>query len=300
LRGLWALSTSVSGLALDIQELLIVSDVWIALSLAKKPVISPADYNPGERKSQSFEQAFHGVEDQSRPTHIHNGHENQSGLSPHCFDLLNAASEIVETKELMPRISEPALLRKAIWWMHRRATATTGMLTTHCVDAGGESRSSEGYVGSLLDAAACLAGVLFMNLRFVDSPCNYNFSKPFLAMQPLLRKISKQIWDGIWRGQQKAYLWLVFMCALGYDFYSARGDVSYSNWPATEFHQTCHRLHITDERHITTVLQNFQYYDQMNDFKVALISRAGASSDNHLLSWDKWCSILGHYVPRQG
>lgn len=304
LRGLWAMSSSVPGTLLDIQELLIVSDVWISLSLLKKPEISPSRYDPGGRALQTFDSAlrlldggtnevcFYEPETESR---------SETALDNETFRLLDAAHEVVNTKATMDKIQGGALQQEVVWWMHRRATAVSGLLVTGYVDATGSGAlpivADHSHFRKELIAAACLCGILFMNLRFVDSPSNYNFSKTYQSIEPILRQVSHQSGDDMEHDQNEVYLWLLLMCAMGGDVYAARGDIPFSGWPAQEFRRVCARLDIKDKDASAATLRRFQYYSEMDEFITELLSYQGELPNGPIIPWSKWCDILNHYAP---
>ncbi|EXJ87860.1 hypothetical protein A1O1_04787 [Capronia coronata CBS 617.96] len=302
LRALWAMSSSMPEILPDAQELLIVSDVWIALSLLKRPQISPSRYDPGGRSLQTFDTAFRLLESEGTDPYL--GKTNraaESVLDARTWGLLDAAHEIVNTKAIMDKIKAATIQQEVVWWMHRRATAVSGLLLTGYVDnteCTEISNPAKGLnVKRDLVAAACLCGILFMNLRFVDSPSNYNFSKTFRQIEPILRMASQVSREVDKQEHGVTYLWLLFMCAMGSDVYAARGDIPYSGWPAREFCRLCARFDLKDEGAIAATLGQLHYYPQMDDFIKALRSFTGESLDMPLISWSKWCDILNHYQP---
>lgn len=300
LRGLSSISSSMPSMLVDTQELLIVSDVWIALSLLKTPEIPPAQYDPGPRRLQSFNPALHELENRFR--HQHTPYARSSDITVPdipVLSLLNAASEIVNTKAVMGKIEDPELQRNVVWWMHRRATAVSGLLMTGFVEAMKTALSSALHqvttTRQILDGAACLCAILFMNLRFVDSSSNYNFSKTFQAIEPALRSIAQRM-DDMPEVVNKAYLWMLFMCAMGNDVYAARGDIPYSRWPVPEFSRVCRKMGLTKRTTLTEILCQFQYYPQMEVFMNELLYRADSIPDTNIISWPRWCLALDHHV----
>lgn len=304
LRGLWSMAASAPGVLIDAQELLIVSDVWIGLSLLKKPEIPPSQYDPGERYMQTFDIALRVLEAEHRGTapvdqplllHAYATFDSKTWM------LLDSACEIVNTKDIMDKITDPELQREVVWWMHRRATAVSGSLTVAYVNAREAARSPKldrhAELGRTLAAAACLSAILYMNFRFVDSPSNYNFSRSFQSIEPLLRRASN-IYSKDPLSHKKhdeAYLWLLFLCAMGNDLFAARGDIPYSPWPVAEFHRVYGRLNFPTENEATDLLRQFPYFRQMDAFVTELLLRQDTAPTTHLVSWPKWCVILDHY-----
>jgi hypothetical protein len=223
-----------------------------------------------------------------------------SVLDARTVTLLDAAAEVVHTKETMSKINDSALQQEVVWWMHRRASATSGSLVTGYVEAmeaaSLKSLHHAKVAGRLLDAAACLCGIMFMNFRFVDSPSNYNFSKTFLAIEPVLRAVGAVLREHPSQDCDECYLWLLFMCAMGNDVYASRGDIPYASWPASEFHSVCARLGLTDQKETATTLRRFPYYPQMDDLFVALFSLARKAPETSIIPWSRWCLILDHCV----
>ncbi|EXJ86725.1 hypothetical protein A1O3_03678 [Capronia epimyces CBS 606.96] len=305
LRGLWSMSSSLPDRLLDTQELIIVSDVWVGLSLLKKPEIPPSRYDPGSRPLQTFDAALRLLEE-SEATRFNcyeaeTSYRSDTVLSTESFSLLDAANEVVNTKAIMDQVNEATIQQDVVWWMHRRATAVSGLLISGYVDAirssGSAICSDNLNVRKELDAAACLCGILFMNFRFMDSPNNYNFSKTFQMIEPILRRVSQDSGEGVQQEQDDVFLWLLFMCAMGSDVYAARGDIPYSVWPAREFRRVCARRKVTDEASIITLFRQFEYYPQMDDFVKELLSDTVELLDMPIMPWSKWCEILDHYVP---
>ncbi|KAI1616854.1 hypothetical protein EDD37DRAFT_59641 [Exophiala viscosa] len=300
LRGLWSISLSVPGMLADTQELLIVSDVWIALSLLKRPEISPARYDPGPRLAQSFDVELRDLENHF--PHSLSRCTTSSGttvLDLSVLSLLNAASEIVNTKAVMAKLEDPGLQQDVVWWMHRRATAVSGRLMTGYVEAmeAAISPASDQVTTTrnMMNRIACLCAILFMNLRFVDSPSNYNFSTTFQAIEPALRSVARYM-DDMPKEFDKAYLWTLFMCAMGNDVYAARGDILYSPWPVPEFFRVCKRMDLTERDAVINILSQFQYYPQMDEFLSEVLHGAQSIPVTNMIPWTRWCFALDHYI----
>lgn len=306
LRGLLAMALSTPSLLLEAEGLLLVSDVWIALSLRKRPEISPTRYDPGGRHLHSFNAALLleiRASSSASPTSIATERivQSQYGLDQRTIYLLNSAVEIVNTKELMINLKDPCLQQQVVKWMHRRATAVSGYLLIGYLDAI-ESTQDPMHAGSVnirqaIIAASCLTGILFMNLEFCESSSNYNFSKLFQAIEPALRSVSEDLIKADSASDRELYLWLLFMCALGSDVYSARGDITYSRWPAGIFGRLRKQLQLHNLEDVKKVLHTFLYHDVVDDFLVGLLLNVGEIATGPILSWTRWCSILNHYVP---
>ncbi|KAK4943923.1 hypothetical protein LTR10_016639 [Elasticomyces elasticus] len=300
LRGLWSISSSSPRKLPHTQELLIVSDVWIALALLKIPEIPPARYDPGPRLTQSFDIELQLLEHHF--PHLCSPYTTSSDttvLDLPVLSLLNAAAEIVNTKAIMAKIEGPELQQNVVWWMHRRATAISGLLMTGYVDATkaavSPAREQIMTTRNMINGAACLCAILFMNLKFVDFPSNYNFSKTFQAIEPVLRCI-QHCMDEMPDEFNKAYLWALFMCAMGNDVYGARGDISYSTWPVPEFLRVCKRRGLTETDALTKILSQFQYFPQMDGFIGELLHGAQSIPVTNIIPWSRWCFALDHYV----
>lgn len=306
LRGLLAMAMSNVALLQEVEGLLLVCDVWIAMSLAKRPEISPARYDPGSRKSHDFNTALTNHVAKNAPTiftsiSAMSQADSPYGLDQHTVHLLTSAFEIVETKALMTEIEDPFLQQQVVKWMHRRATAVSGSLLIGYVDAVEFTRittqkDSMNMRQSMI-AASCLTAILFMNLEFCESPSNYNFSKLFQSIEPVLASIAENVATTGSTSDRELYLWLLFMCALGNDVYSARKDISYSSWPARTFHRFRSQLHLASLKHLKQVFHRFLYHDIVDDFLASLLFHGPENLSSSMISWPKWCAILHHYVP---
>lgn len=307
LRGLLAVAFSDTALLQQAEGLLPLSDVWIAMSLGTRPQIPPMRYDPGPRDLHAFDAVFtRGVDLESSSstilTPVGSLAESPYGLDQSTIQLLNSVLEIFRTKESMSDIEDPFLQQQVVKWMYRRATAVTGYLIIGYVDAIESTRLPEHKalinVRQSIIAASCLTIILFMNLEFCESSSNYNFSKPFQALEPILRSIGDNIITAHLTSDRELYLWLLFMCALGNDIYSARGDISYSGWPACTFHRLRNQMQLVRVEHVKQVLDKFLYHDDVvTDFLVCLLSTESLRPRRSLMSWTAWCSILNHYVP---
>lgn len=304
LRGLRAISASIPGMLSHIQELLLVSDVWIALSLLKKPEISPAQYNPGPRQQQAFDIALRLLESDNASFvsgDVETRPRGGSVLTSPTFALLDAAYEIINTKTVMDKIKDPVLQQEVVWWLHRRATAVSGFLVTAYVEATESAPSPKSdhatHAIKTVNGVACLCAILFMNLRFVDYPSNYDFSKTFQTIESTLRSMKTCLTESVPQSFDEVYFWVLFMCAMGTDVYSARGNTLYSHWPVSEFHRVCKRLNVVGAIAITARLRQFQYYSEMDAFIQELAADLGESRNGPIISWSRWCLLLDHYVP---
>jgi len=298
LRGLLAMALSNPAILLEAEGLLLVSDVWIAMSLAKMPEISPTRYDPGPRHFHPFNAAISlEIETKSStsptPIDIKRDGESQYGLDSNTIYLLNSAVEIVQTKEVISILKDPDLQRQVVKWMHRRATAVSGYLTIGHLDAIEATRNPKltvpAFVRYNINAASCLTGILFMNLEFCESPSNYNFSNFFLAIEPALRSVSDHLINAESISDRHLCLWLLFMCALGNDVYSARGDIPYSDWPAYTFRQFRKQLLLHSQEDVKKVLHTFLYHDAVDEFLVRLLSPVGDAPSRCIISWARWC-----------
>lgn len=307
LRGLLAVALSDTALLQQAEGLLPLSDVWIAMSLGTRPQISPARYDPGPRHLHAFDAVFtRGVDLESPasiiPRPVRPLAESPYGLDQCTIHLLNSVLEILKTKESMPDIEDPFLQQQVVKWMYRRATAVTGYLIIGYVDAIESARipaqKTSINVRQSIIAASCLTIILFMNLEFCESSSNYNFSKPFQSIEPILRSLTDDIITEHLTSVRELHLWLLFMCALGNDIYSARGDIPYSGWPARTFHRLRNQMQLVRVEHVKQVLEQFLYHDDVvTDFLESLLPNEGLRPKHSLMSWTAWCSILKHYVP---
>ncbi|KAK5046345.1 hypothetical protein LTR84_008489 [Exophiala bonariae] len=306
LRGLLAMAMSNLALLQEIEGLLLVCDVWIAMSLAKRPEISPTRYDPGARDLHDFNTTLINDVHFNAPTVLTSVRTIPQAVSPYGLDqptvhLFNSALEIVQTKALMTVIEDPFLQQQVVKWMHRRATAVSGYLMIGYVDATELMRISNIKhpidVRQSIIAASCLTAILFMNLEYCESPSNYNFSKLFQKIEPILGSVADTMATTGSISDLELYLWLLFMCALGNDVYSARGDISYSGWPAHLFHQFRVQLHLDSLEHLKRLFHTFLYHDIIDDFLVGLLSLDTENISSSIISWPRWCTILHHYVP---
>jgi hypothetical protein len=299
LRGLWTMAATTPGILMDAQELLRVSDAWISISLLKRPEISPLLYDPGERCLQSFESALTALEPEldirnsSRPSLTDDG---DSAFDRKTWGLLEAAQEIVDTKGVMDKIEDSALLQEIVPWMNKRSSAVTGYCTSGYVDNTEAAASFEAvnteYTKRTLMAAACLCAMMFMNFRFLNMATNYNFSKTCHTIEEVLRRVSERVEKAAEQNINSDYLWLLFLTAMGNDVFSARGDMPYSPWPAIEFHNVRARLHVGEDNVAREYLRRYPHYEQMDPFLTELLSHKTPSTN--IVRWSEWRIILNH------
>jgi hypothetical protein len=303
LRGLWTMAASTPGILMDAQELLRVSDAWISISLLKRPEISPARYDPGDRLSQPFAETLEALDRERGVSADKQGVASSSHASS-CFDdktwsLLDGAQEIVGTKAIMDKIDDSDLLHEVIVWVNKRSSAITGYCTTGYVDNTEEaaSRQTQGRaaesVARTLMAAACLSAMMFMNFQFLDLPTNYNFSKTCQKIEQVLQSVSKRIEHRkLPEYNNHDYLWLLFLTAMGNDVFSARGDIPYSSWPVTEFHAVRERLDFAGPHEVITALHEYPRHAKTDVFLDELLAHEAPLTQ--IIPWSRWCVILNH------
>ncbi|EXJ75444.1 uncharacterized protein A1O5_02140 [Cladophialophora psammophila CBS 110553] len=300
LRGLWAMASTTPGVLLDAQELLLISDAWISISLLKRPEISPDRYDPGTRSQHLFDQALRVLEDEHGIA-VTAGAKSavpEAALDEKMWKLLAGAHEIVNTKMIAGKIHDSKLQEEVVHWINRRSSAVTGYCTTGYVTATELAQSPKldqaNKVKQTLMAAACLCAMMFMNLKFLDLPHNYNFSKTCQKIEQVLRGVSQPLAQYSQPAQDSDYLWLLFLAAMGNDIFTARGDIPYSAWPATEFHRVCERLEITEQQRpaATAILRRYPYYAEMDIFILELLVQKAPR--RHIIPWSRWCVILNH------
>ncbi|ETI25666.1 hypothetical protein G647_02440 [Cladophialophora carrionii CBS 160.54] len=304
LRGLWAMAATTPGILMDAQELLRVSDAWISISLLKKPEISPARYDPGDRLSQPFGklldalQREHGIF--AHKPGVVSRHAS-SAFDGKMWSLLDSAQEIVGTKAIMDKIDDSDLLHEVIMWMNKRSSAVTGYCTTGYVENTEKAASAQAQghgaesVARTLMAAASLCAMMFMNFQFLDLPTNYNFSKTCQKIEEVLQGVSKRVEHARRPEQYADYLWLLFLTAMGNDVFSARGDIPYSPWPVTEFHRVRDRLRFADQHEVVAALHAYPRHAKTDVFLVELLDHGhDESRTTHIVPWSRWCGILNH------
>ena len=299
LRGLWAMAATTPGTLADAQDLLLVSDVWISMSLLKPPEIRPSLYDPGPRERQHFGHTLSalGYEYGIPPIGGYaTSHHADSALDEKTWSLLKGSQEVIDTKALMEKIRDPRLLNDVIQWMSRRSIAVTAFCVMGYVENSEIARSpgNPDPLASTLMAAACMSGTMFMNFKFLDFPTNFNFGKTCQKIEAAVRRSSKPMTHTTYVGKLRDYLWLLFLTAMGTDIFTARGDISYSSWPAVEFHRVCGRLHLDTARYeiVAEVLGSYPHYEEMDVFLVELLT--AKEPVGNIISWSEWRVILNH------
>ncbi|OAP63120.1 hypothetical protein AYL99_02347 [Fonsecaea erecta] len=308
LRGLWAMASTTPGVLVDAQELLLISDAWISISLLKRPEISPQRYDPGARARHPFDKALRELED----THgiaVTDGAKRvapEAAFDENMWRLLEGAHEIVNTKRIVDEITDIHLQEEVVHWMNRRSSAVTGYCTTGYVEATERARSPElddaDKVKQTLMAAACLCAMMFMNFKFLDLPHNYNFSRTCQKIEHVLRRVSPALAAAAdtHPAQDPDYLWLLFLAATGNDIFTARGDIPYSSWPATEFHRVCERLRVDadpqqqqqEQQPASAILHRYPWYPEADAFMLELLCQKDPRAN--IIPWSRWREILNH------
>jgi hypothetical protein len=196
----------------------------------------------------------------------------------------------------MDKIDDAELLHDIIQWMNKRSSAVTGYCTTGYVEnteaaASSEIRGTDIVVRTLM-AAACLCGMMFMNFQFLDFPTNYNFSRTCQRIEDVLHSVSKRLEHARQKEMDNDYLWLLFLTSMGNDIFAARGDIPYSPWPVTEFHNVCERLKLIEPHETVAALRRYPHYAEMDVFRAELLSHKAPAT--HVVAWSTWRSILNH------
>ena len=303
LRGLWNVSQQTPAMQASVLPLLLISDMWIALSLLRKPEIPAQVYDPGGRRFQPFERALNRLESE-----ISCGESAGLGtlnldviLEPQTSSMLNAARENVDTKSILGHIEDAHLRLGVVEWMQGRglvvAAVLLGVYTEAIEAAGSRDLDAPVVIKKYMNAACALCIILFMHLRFLDSSSCFDFSKTFQALEPALVHIADLISSAPTPELDKIYLWTLFMCALGNDFHAAKGAILYSSWPVREFHSVCKRLNIWDKGALVDVLRQFQYCPQMDDFASELLLMPSKAPVRNIIPWSRWRVVLDYHIP---
>ncbi|OQV05789.1 hypothetical protein CLAIMM_10462 [Cladophialophora immunda] len=305
LRGLWAMASTTPGVLVDAQELLLISDAWISISLLKRPEISPQRYDPGPRSQYAFDQVLRELE-RKHGIAVTDGAESstpEAAFDESMWKLLEGAHEIVNTKRIVGEITDTRLHEEVVHWINRRSSAVSGYCTTGYVNAtelaGSPKLDDTNKVKQTLMAAACLSAMMLMNFKFLDLPHNYNFSRTCQKIEQVLRSVSQALAREPQPAQDSDYLWLLFLAAMGNDIFTARGDIPYSPWPATEFHRVGERLNIAIEAQqqqpaatatATAILRRYPWYAEMDVFILELLCQKQPRAQ--IISWSRWRDIL--------
>jgi hypothetical protein len=300
LRGLWAMAANTPNVLVDAQELLRVSDAWISISLLKAPEISPFLYDPGVRRIQRFDNTLRSLELQAGlDTAEVVGHISRpwSALDSDTWTLLLSAQEAVNTKHIMDHIDNRDVLDDVVQWWNRRSAALTGYCTSGFVTNMGAPGSPIPRASSrtgpirLLAAASCLCAMMFMNFKFVDSLANYDFSKTCKKIELVLREIAASR-EPLTKAGAGDLLWMLLLTAMGSDLFSARGDISFSSWPATEFHRVLRHLDLGGADEVRAHVRCYPHYAELIIFLDRLLSESNPSTQ--IVPWPVWKVVLNH------
>jgi hypothetical protein len=282
----------------SLRELLLISDVWTSMALLCKPAIDPKEYNPGCLPQQEWyylmtaEQTAELVRPQKDLVVMRM-------LGPSLHTLLQASEEVIHSKAIVSMKGEPWAISRTVLWMSRRGSATTGGLMTQYVDevdrAGSVSDTDDGLT-HVLRACASLSLILHMNFHWMDLPINYDFSKTFPAIEPILRRCSKSI-SSTRPAIQHLFTWLLFLCAMGDDVFSARGDLDFSGWAAYMFQSSCNDMKVGEPKLAKAMLLAVAYEeDLMDEFLEVALLHPRTKPLEPLLPFSTWKKILNHYV----
>ena len=282
----------------NLRELLLISDVWTSMALLCKPSIDPSEYDPGRLPNQ----AWYDYLTPEQTSELVMPPKNLVvmrllGLPLHA--LLQASEEMIHSKAIVNMEGKPSAISKTVLWMSRRGSATTGQLVTQFVEEVEKARDvsdEDDRLVHLLRACTSLALILHMNFHWMDLPINYDFSKTFPAIEPILRRCSKAVTSAR-PAIQQLFAWLLFVCAMGDDVLSARGDLEFSGWAASTFQSTCCDMKLADPKLAKAMLLAIAYEeDLMDSFLEATLTQPETKPTQSLLPFRKWREILNHYV----
>lgn len=298
LRGIRKMCQNDAQTNANLRELLLVSDVWTAMALWSKPDIDPEEYNPGSLQDQSWYHllTFDQTAGLVRPPMTQ---AVMRLLGPTLRRLLAASEEVNRSKAIINLGGEPKAISKVVLWTSRRGSATTGALLTQydeeMIKSRGMADAKDGLT-HLLRAATSMSLIMYMNFAWMDVPINYDFSKTFPAIEPILRRSSKSIISAR-LAEQQLFTWLCFLCAMGDDIFSARGDVDFSGWSALAFRNACQEMRLTDPKLVKGMLLGIAYKENiMDDFLYVALAQSEVQSTEPLLPFSRWKDILNHYV----
>ncbi|OAL29768.1 hypothetical protein AYO20_09060 [Fonsecaea nubica] len=299
LRGLWAMASTTPGVLVDAQNLLMISDAWISISLLKRPEISPERYDPGPRSQHPFDEALRELEDKHGIA-VTDGAKSatpEAAFDEKMWRLLESAHEIVNAKRIVGEITDTKLQESVVHWINSRSTAISGFCTTGYVDATELAQSptqdDANKVKQTLMAAACLCGMMLMNFKFLDLAHNFNFSKTCQKIEQVLHSVSQALEQARQPAQDSDYMWLLFLAAMGNDIFTGRGDVTYSSWPVTEFHCVSERLSVlVDQQSPAAILRRYPWYPEMDIFLLELLCQREPRAP--IIPWSRWRDILNH------
>lgn len=299
LRGIRTLSQRDATATRNLRELLLISDVWTSMALLAKPDIDPAEYDPGSLAIQTWYPLFTHEQklELSRPQ---KNTVVMKLLGPVLHRLLQEAEELIHSKAIIDMEGNGAAIAKTVLWTSRRGSAITGGLmiqyTEETQQAYGGSDADDG-LAHLFRAATSLSLILHMNIRWMDLLINYDFSKTFPAIEPVLRRCSKHIPSSP-PAVQELFAWLCFICAVGDDIFAARGSLDFSGWAAWSFRNTCYEMELADPKLAKSILLSIAYEeDIMDEFLNKVLSCYNTKPREPLLPFSGWKRILNHYVP---
>jgi hypothetical protein len=301
LRGIRTMCKHDPDLRVNLRELLLIADVWIAMALLSKPDIDPDQYNPGSLTTQPWYSRL--TEDQigelERPP---KAIEVMRLLGPELHRLLIAAEELMHSKVVVSMEGDRAANAKTVLWQSRRGSATTGALMSQYeteMDKARQSFDIEDGLVSYVRAAFCLCLILHMNIAWMDLEINYNFSSTYPAIEPILRRCTESV-SSHRPAIQKLFAWLCFVCAVGDDIFAARRDIAFSGWAAQAFQATCDGMDMSDAKLAKAMLLSVAYEENfMDDFLKECLSDLSLRPTEPYLPFPRWRKILNHFVPHK-
>jgi hypothetical protein len=301
LRGIKTMCKHDPDLSVNLRELLLIADVWIAMALLSKPEIDPEQYNPGSLTTQPWYDhlTYEQIGELERPF---KAIEVMRLLGPELHRLLIAAEELMHSKVIIGMQGNSSANAKTVLWMSRRGSATTGALMSQYESEMDKARHSfdvEDGLVSYVRAAFCLALILHMNIAWMDLEINYNFSNTYPAIEPILRRCAESVSSNR-PAIQKLFAWLCFLCAVGDDIFAARRDLAFSGWAAETFLATCVSMDMADAKLAKAMLLSVAYEeDFMDDFLKECLSDPSLRPTEPFLPFPRWRKVLNHFVPHK-
>ncbi|KPI37162.1 uncharacterized protein AB675_1553 [Cyphellophora attinorum] len=301
LRGIRSLCQHDHQLESNLREVVRNSDVWIAMALLSKPDIDPAQHDPGPPAQQKWYSTLPAAQ-RARFKWSQLPVVVATVLGVELNRLLSAAKTVMYGKDAITLPGNEQTRSRMVFWTSRRGSATTGGLMTQYALEMDLSESipcdPDAQPYHHLRAAASLVVILFMNIHWMDMAINYDFSRTFTAIEPLLRKCSSHA-SPTDMALTQTLLWLTFLCAVGDDIFAARGSLSFSGWAAREFPRLCKILGVAGFTATRQLLAEIAYRDSiMDEFLEALLDRDAehATIRGPILDFGRWRVILNHYV----
>jgi hypothetical protein len=301
LRGIRSLCQHDRQLENNLREVVRNSDVWIAMALLSKPDIDPAQHDPGPPAQQEWYASL-PVAQRGKFVRSQLPAAVATVLGVELDRLLSAAKTVMQGKDAITLPGNEQTRSPMVFWTSRRGSATTGgLMTQYALEMDLGKNIAWGPDAGLynhLRAAASLIVILFMNIHWMDMAINYDFSRTFTAIEPLLRKCSSHATPTD-TALTQTLLWLTFLCAMGDDIFSARGSLPFSGWAAGEFLRLCQILGVVGFAAIRQLLAEIAYRDSiMDEFLDALLDTDAEHviARVSVLDFGRWRGILNHYV----